>query len=50
MISLWHLLWIIPLSMLSGVFCTALVTAGKDPEPIYDDYYDHDVSGLLEED
>ena len=20
------------------------------PEPIYDDYYDHDVSGLLEED
>lgn len=26
MISAWHLLWIVPLSMLSGVFATALVS------------------------
>ena len=33
---------------LCGVFCTALIA--RKPEDGYDDYYDHDVSGLLEED
>lgn len=54
MISAWHLLWIIPLSACAGVFCMALVSAKRccaQPDSGYDpDYYDHDVSGLLEED
>lgn len=29
MISAWHLIWIIPLSMLAGVFCTAWVAVNK---------------------
>lgn len=34
-----------------GVFCSSLAHAAKKRDGIYDDdYYDHDVSGLLEED
>lgn len=33
-----------------GIFCTAMNKAAKKRDTIYDDYYDHDVSGLLEED
>lgn len=29
MMSVWHLIWIIPLSMAAGAFCMALVAAGK---------------------
>lgn len=50
MISAWHLMWIIPVSMTVGVLCMALLIGAKEPEIIYDDYYDHDISGLLEED
>ena len=34
----------------SGVFCSSLAHAAKKRDTINDDYYDHDVSGLLEED
>lgn len=41
--------------LMGGFFCTALAvnakkSESKEPESGYDDYYDHDVSGLLEED
>ena len=30
MISAWHLLWIVPLSVFAGVMLIALLSAGKD--------------------
>jgi hypothetical protein len=30
MINALHLIWIIPLAMLAGVFCTALVAVNKE--------------------
>lgn len=30
MISAWHLLWIVPISLLAGVFIAALLTASQD--------------------
>lgn len=41
-----HLFWVVPLFMTVGAFITAVLIGGTK----YDDYYDHDVSGLLEED
>lgn len=41
-----HLLWIVPLRL----FFWAIVHGGDTDPDWYDDYYEHDVSGLLEED
>lgn len=47
MISVLHLLWIVPLCTTLGFLVSALLSAGSG----YDwEYYDHTTSGLLEED
>ena len=40
-----HLFWIVPLFMTVGAFITAVLIGGTK----YDDCYDHDVIGLLED-
>lgn len=32
MISAWHLLWIVPLSCIMGIFFVALASAGREKE------------------
>lgn len=41
---------IITMTRLLFVCCWCLVRGGDVDPPEYDDYYDHDVSGLLEDD